>query len=608
MCGGDGLIVHGDGFAGFRVHDRGGEPVGFACGEAGVGHFVRDPHVTGHDGVVSVGGVVGVGGDGNGGLGLVVEGAVVVHHAVAGDGDGGVDKPVAFVGGAAQLLDAVGVVGERAVPVVRAGQGALTGEAEPDACGGIEQNTVDGFGFAKRPVVAVGVLRVMVPRGRGVEIPVGVGDDDVGFPGGQAGELEGDSGHPVGAVPGFLAEGEIAAHHLFRHLRRLVGDSVLHGLFLNLLEAQEVAVEHVAFRRFGFVHDEGAARDHGLSAGVPVQVIPGHQMGFIEEGEPVRVRGDDPCAGRGDSGFIEGGVIIIAEGVVVFDGELRAFERGGTLWQVAFIVAGSLAVVFGDHQPGGIVGRGVGERDGRGLLRGDGNALLRCGQKPFRGLGLTDGDGLPCGHLQRARGTVLPCGEGAQHTAVLTVDGELSARQRVQGIPVREGRIGAQFDDPHVSVGHVGEVAHALRVALAVQVEVGALLRADILSGVGEVPALHDDVIAGAVPCAGERVVPGQGDVAPVVDALPVIGLPVRHGHEEGGVWLRTAGVGPEVVHLDMAGARDGGFRRVCLHGGREHAENAAQHEQERHEARPETADSFSEMVHDGLLSFFTSL
>ena len=271
---GDGLIVHGDGFAGFRVHDRGGEPVGFACGEAGVGHFVRDPHVTGHDGVVSVGGVVGVGGDGNGGLGLVVEGAVVVHHAVAGGGDGGVDELVAFVGGAAQLLDAVGVVGERAVPVVRAGQGALTGEAEPDACGGIEQNTVDGFGFAKRPVVGVGVLRVMVPRGRGVEIPVGVGDDDVGFPGGQAGELEGDSGHPVGAVPGFLAEGEIAAHHLFRNLRRLVGDGVLYGLFLNLLEAQEVAVEHVAFRRFGFVHDEGAARDHGLSAGVPVQVIP----------------------------------------------------------------------------------------------------------------------------------------------------------------------------------------------------------------------------------------------------------------------------------------------------------------------------------------------
>ena len=54
-------------------------------------------------------------------------------------------------------------------------------------------------------------------------------------------------------------------------------------------------------------------------------------MGFIEEGEPVRVRGDDPCVGRGDTGFIEGGVIIIAEGVVVFDGELRAFERGGTL-------------------------------------------------------------------------------------------------------------------------------------------------------------------------------------------------------------------------------------------------------------------------------------
>ena len=54
-------------------------------------------------------------------------------------------------------------------------------------------------------------------------------------------------------------------------------------------------------------------------------------MGFIEEGEPVRVRGDDPCAGRGDSGLLESVVIVIAEGVVVFDGELRAFERGGTL-------------------------------------------------------------------------------------------------------------------------------------------------------------------------------------------------------------------------------------------------------------------------------------
>ena len=168
-----------------------------------------------------------------------------------------------------------------------------------------------------------------------------------------------------------------------------------------------------------------------------------------------------------------------------------------------------------------------------------------------------------------------------------------------------------------MAVGHIGELSHPLRVARPVEVEIDPLIRVDILSGIGVIPAFHDDVVACAVPCAGERVVPGQRDVAPVIDALPMVGLPVRHGHEEGGVRCRSAGVGPEVVHLDMAGARDGGFRRVSLHDRCEHAEHAAQHEQERHGGGPEAmkgdrlsepVDSCLELFHDGLLSVFTTL
>ena len=380
-----------------------------------------------------------------------------------------------------------------------------------------------------------------IPRGRGVEIPVGVGDDDMGFPRGDAGELEGHAGEDVGAVAGLLAEPEVGAFdlimdmpvprdgvhedavlpdgervdrgvgeeiafpnmgllqrvgavgqgvrrcggvpvldgegrydlalivgfavhddrllaggahlehgaiegcaaerrvqvaflivlvdlhaapdHLFRSLRRLVGDGVLHGLLLNLLEAVEPFVEEIPFRRMGFIYDDGTAREHGLSVGVPVQVIPGHQMGVIEGSLPAIVGGDDPCAQGRDPRRLERVVILVAEGVVVFDGELRALQRGVALRQAV------LPVILGDHQPGGFIGRDIRERDGGGLLRGNGDGLFRCGEESLGGLGFADRDGGACGQLQAACGAVLPHGEDAQHTAVLTVDGELRARQ-----------------------------------------------------------------------------------------------------------------------------------------------------------------------------------
>ena len=211
LGGADILAVNADGVAGGGVNDRGHEAILTVHHEAVIGHLVRDGHIADVDAAVAVGRVVGVGGDGCGALRHVVEGAEVIGHAMAGDHDGRADQRVALVVGAGQLLDGVGVIGERAEGVARLGHGALGGEAEPDTCGRVELGTVDGAVGVECPVVAVGVLGVLVPRGGGVEVAVLVGHDDMALAGGLGGHLERDVGEAVGAVMGLLVELKVGA-------------------------------------------------------------------------------------------------------------------------------------------------------------------------------------------------------------------------------------------------------------------------------------------------------------------------------------------------------------------------------------------------------------
>ena len=201
----DRLVAHGDGIAGRSVDDRGHETVLVVHDEAVVGDLVRDDHVTDVDVAVAVHRVVGMGGDGA--LRHVVKRAEVVGHAVAGDDDGGVDELVALVARAAQLLNGVGVIGKRAEGVVR------LGHSEPDTGGRVQLGAVDGLvgSGIQRPVVAVGVLRVLVPRRGGVEVAVLVGHDDMALAGGLGGHLEGDVRETVCAVVCLLVELKVGA-------------------------------------------------------------------------------------------------------------------------------------------------------------------------------------------------------------------------------------------------------------------------------------------------------------------------------------------------------------------------------------------------------------
>ncbi len=198
-----------------------------ATGEkVGVSHLVFDVEVITHADVrVTVHRVVCLGGDG----GLHVgEGAEVVHLAVAAHDDRGLDELVALIGGAAKLLDEIGVVGQCALGVIR------RGAAEPDACGGVQLGAVDDTIGIQRPVVGVGLMGVLVPRGGGGEVAVLIRHDHMALAGGLGGELEGHTREAVLTVIALLGELKVAAHDLILeravegvHQHAVLGDAEL---------------------------------------------------------------------------------------------------------------------------------------------------------------------------------------------------------------------------------------------------------------------------------------------------------------------------------------------------------------------------------------------
>ena len=426
--GAHGLAVHGDGVAGLSIDHGGDERVLLTLGEAGVGHFVGDGHLAHGDALVAVHGVVCGGGD----FRLhVIERAEVIGHAVTGDGDGGLDEGVALVGGAAQLLDGVSVIRERAARVVRRRHVPIGGEAKPSARRHVELGAVDDAIGVQRPVVAVGVVAVLVPRGGGAKVTVLIGHDDMALAGGLAGHLEGHTRKTLGGGIGLLGELKVCALDLIVDVTVLGGSRVHEHAVLGDGELIGLAVEIVPLGALGLLQGVVASGEQALG-GRGIAVLDGEgsdhialAVGQTAHHDRVVVEGSNL---EGDA--IEGGSAAQRRAEVGFDVALGDFHAAahdligsGELVHLAVLGDGDVHVVGGVQE--GIVG----------LALADGEAAVGQGVGTRGGAPVVIGGD---GHDDLAGGEGLP----AHDDVVLVVvdDGELDTREARAALRGRPGR------------------------------------------------------------------------------------------------------------------------------------------------------------------------
>ena len=253
-------LLHGDGVAGGVQQDVAGrgvvklrrQLVVAVREEVGVGHLVGDLDLPHADEGIAVHRVVGLGGDGRLHVG---EGAEVVHLAVAAHDNRGLDELIALVGGAAKLLDGVGAVGQCALGVI------CLGVAEPDTGGGIQLGAVDNTIRLERPVVAVGVVGVLVPRGGGGEVAVLIRHDHMALARGLGGELESDTSESVLTVLALLGELKVAAHDLVLDGAVMV-DGVHQHTVIDDAELVDRIIQQVAFGSLDLLHGVSAVGEH----------------------------------------------------------------------------------------------------------------------------------------------------------------------------------------------------------------------------------------------------------------------------------------------------------------------------------------------------------
>ena len=199
---------------------------------------------------------------------LVVDGAQVEHVPVASDRHAHVHEPVVGVGGAAQLVELVLVVGQRAKRV--GGRGLpVRAAAEPDAARRVELRVVD------RPVLGHGRVRgVDAPSLAAVEVAGGVdhavlvGHEDVALAGRLGGQAEGHARHPGLAVLVGLHQPEVASLRLVGDRVRRVRDVDRHAVLAYVGDLAPAFVQPVAVRRLRLPQrvravGEGSARGRG---------------------------------------------------------------------------------------------------------------------------------------------------------------------------------------------------------------------------------------------------------------------------------------------------------------------------------------------------------
>lgn len=221
--GGDVLAVHTlQGLSGLGVHECALQLVLGALLESLVGDGVDDLGlVRGQELMVPVCSV------GRGGAdldGIVVNRAAVDRVRVAAHGHLELDEVEAGISCAAEFLEGVGVIWQRALGVICRCMGVL-GAGEPQAVVDGNLRLVDTAVGVQGGVIAVGVLGMRACGGLGREDAVHVGDRDVALARGLGRDLERDvreSGHILAVN---LVEGDVPALNLLAH-----GGGVLAGL------------------------------------------------------------------------------------------------------------------------------------------------------------------------------------------------------------------------------------------------------------------------------------------------------------------------------------------------------------------------------------------
>ena len=499
------------------------EGVGGAGGEALVGDLVDEAGAgRGRHALLALG----VGerrADGHGG---VVHGAHVEVGPVARDRHGEAGHVVALVGLGPELLDGVGVVGERPERVVDGGR-PVGAAGEPHAGRAVEPGVVD---LAGRRVVGgvagVRALAVRVPRGRGVEHAVLVGDEDVPLARGLARDEE---GHPCHAGHGVLVRldgGEVAADGLLLERRvGAVGDRALVG---DGEGPGPVGVEQVAHGGRGLARGVGAVGE-GVGRGLCRAVL-------------ARCESQHVLAG-----LVPGSVHQDGLGGVVADGDGRAGERRRALGHRLVALGVDLGELrtTADHVLGERRGRAVDQLPVLGDLEGP--APVRIEEVAAGRLGLARGVGAVgqrvCRGLRRA---VLAGGEGHDILSWLVPaavyldgvrgvvpDGDLGAGER--RVALRDGRVALCVD-----FGEPGAAADDVFVDLEV---IGDEVRpcANLFYGSVAVGALHDlgdagggvwEVAIGGLGLGHRDGAEGDGRVAPAVK----VGVVGSVGDQ--GVWV----------------------------------------------------------------------
>ena len=157
---------------------------------------------------------------------------------------------------------------------------ALGGQAEPGAVVVIPQSFIGDF------VVTVSVLRMRIPARFRPHFAILVSNENVAFPSGLAGKLEGDIGEAVHVGFSALADLhklEVAANDL---VIGCVAISVFHYLpiFPNLERAHGLVRVEVALPRLGFHHLVGAVgQSPGICLGDAVHHLDGgtHLAGLV---------------------------------------------------------------------------------------------------------------------------------------------------------------------------------------------------------------------------------------------------------------------------------------------------------------------------------------
>ena len=170
------------------------------------------------------------------GQGSKVDGVVGVEGVVTGNREVLLDELVTRICIARELFQGVLIVRKGATLIVRIGDLGLIAVrvlTEPHAAGRIENlGSIEQLGYkalnalcilGHDPVVAVGVLRVLVPRGFGGSLAVLVGDDHMALTSGFGSDLERHPSQRMRIIRSRLGEFQVRTEHRLSLLRGIVG-------------------------------------------------------------------------------------------------------------------------------------------------------------------------------------------------------------------------------------------------------------------------------------------------------------------------------------------------------------------------------------------------